>query len=93
MPKHSLNSSNFDDRQKKNQYNIIVQMEKYNSAVLRLPVMNYTEEKKELGQKHVIPQINYCICKYQNFPHLSTYTKYLNSNVNFFFFFGRKEIH
>ena len=66
-------------------------MEKYNSAVLRLPVMNYTEEKKELGQKHVIPQINYCICKYQNFPHLSTYTKYLNSNVNFFFFWVERK--
>ena len=32
MPKHSLNSSNFDEREKKkNQYNIIVPKEKYNS--------------------------------------------------------------
>ena len=32
MPEHSLNSSNFDEREKKkNQYNIIVAKEKYNS--------------------------------------------------------------
>ena len=66
---------------KKNKYNIIVQMEKYNSVVLRLPVVNYMEEKKESGQKHLFLE-SITVSRVPKPPTLSTYTRYINSNVN-----------